>query len=379
MRRELLLALALGLGGLAALGTGCSGSTAAPASPLGTDEAAALGRLLFFDTSLSEPAGQSCASCHAPERAFSDPREGSTSEGAIAGRFGARNAPTAAYAAFAPAFRWNAEDGTYQGGLFHDGRADSLEDQAQGPPLNPIEMHNPDAAAYVAKVAAAPYAGRIKALLGAEIFRDEARAFRAIAGLIAAFERGPEFAPFSSKYDAYLKGATALMAQERRGLELFEGRAGCSACHPSRPDEQRRPPLFTDFTYDNLGTPRNPANRFYGMDATFNPQGAAFVDIGLAGNPRVIAEGRAAESRGKFKVPTLRNLGRTGPYMHNGAFTTLKEVVAFYNRRDLEPQRFGAPEVPENVNRSELGNLGLSEAEEEALVAFLNTLNDGYR
>jgi cytochrome c peroxidase len=296
----------------------------------------------------------------------------------IPGLFGARNAPTAAYAIFAPRFHYDEVEGLYVGGLFVDGRADSLEQQAQGPPLNPIEMHNPDRAAYVAKVAGRPYADKLKAIYGQDLFADVDRAFTAISEAIAAFERGAEVSPFTSKYDAYLRGTALLTAQERRGLELYEGRAGCAACHPNALREDGKLPLFTDFTYDNLGVPRNPANPFYTMPLSLNPDGAGFVDIGLAGNARVIADGRAAENRGRIKVPTLRNLAKTGPYMHNGVFTTLKDVVAFYNRRDLDPVRFGPPEVPETVNREELGNLGLSDAEEDALVAFLKTLTDGY-
>jgi len=262
---------------------------------------AAVGRAIFFDAGLSEPAGQSCASCHAPERGFSDPRPGPTSEGAIAGRFGARNAPTAAYAIFAPRLRYDRNVGSYAGGLFLDGRVDSLEEHAQGPPLNPFEMHNPDRAAYVAKVAVRPYAADLKAIYGEALFADVDRAFAAITEAVAAFERSAEVSPFTSKYDAYLHGTATLTAQERRG----------------------------------------------------------------------------AGSVGKFKVPTLRNVARTAPYMHNGVFASLKEVVAFYNRRDLDPARFGPPEVSQNVNREELGHLGLSDAEEDALVAFLNTLSDG--
>lgn len=369
----------LGLGTAAAallLLAACAGK--AP-DPTAQESLAALGREIFFDTALSEPAGQSCASCHAPERSFTDPGPESTSQGVIPGLFGARNAPTVAYAVFSPAFGYNAADDTYQGGQFLDGRASSLEDQAQGPPVNPIEMHNPNRAAYGAKLAQRPYAERFRAVFGARSLQDPEQAFVLAAQALAAFERSAEVSPFSSKYDAYLRGTTALTAQERRGLELFEGRAQCSACHPSQPDGLNPRPLFTDFTYDNLGVPRNPANPFYGMAPDINPAGAAFVDIGLAANPKVIAEGRAAESRGKFKVPTLRNLSRTGPYFHHGGFTTLKQVVAFYNTRDIEPQRWGPPEVSENVNRNELGNLGLSEEEEDALVAFLLTLTDGYK
>lgn len=360
-----------------ALLAGCGGGAEAPAPAAGPG-VAALGRAIFFDATLSEPAGQACASCHAPDRGFSDPRPGPTSEGAIAGRFGARNAPTAAYAMFAPRFRYEAADGTYVGGLFVDGRADRLEDQAQGPPLNGLEMHNPDRAAYVAKVAARPYAEGLKAIYGADLFTDGDRAFTAISEAVAAFERSAEVSPFTSKYDAFLRGTAALTAQERRGLALFEGRAGCAACHPSAIGGDGKLPLFTDFTYDNLGVPRNPANPFYALPADLNPAGAGYVDLGLGGNARVIAEGRAEESLGKFKVPTLRNVARTAPYMHNGVFASLKDVVAFYNRRDRDPGRFGPPEVALNVNREELGDLGLSDEEEDALVAFLNTLSDGY-
>jgi cytochrome c peroxidase len=348
-------------------------------NPVVPNEEAALGRQLFFDTALSEPAGQSCASCHAPEKGFTDPRPGSSSEGVVPGLFGARNAPTAAYAAFSPAFAYDAAEGTYRGGQFLDGRASSLADQAQGPPLNPIEMHNPDRASYVAKLAQRPYAAQFQAKYGQGIFQDADRAFQRAAEAIAAFERSRECSPFSSKYDAYLQGTTALTAQERRGLALFEGRVGCAACHPSQPTADQPRPLFTDFTYDNLGVPRNPTNPFYTVPSSVNPAGQAFVDVGLAANPTVIAQGRALESRGKFKVPTLRNLALTGPYFHHGGFATLKDVVAFYNTRDSQPQRWGAPEIPENVNREELGNLGLSEAEEDALVAFLLTLTDGYQ
>ncbi len=358
---------------------GCGGKDSTPSATKQAEiQRADVGRSLFFDTTLSQPGGQSCASCHTPAKGFADPNGRPTSEGAITGMFGARNAPTAAYALFAPPLRYNDKDATYEGGIFLDGRVDSLEEQAQGPPVNAIEMHNPDKAAYVAKVAARPYAAQLKTLYGQDLFTDTDRAFRAVSEAIAAFERSAEVSPFTSKYDAYLRGTATLTTQEKRGLALFEGRAGCAACHPNRPSENGKSPLFTDFTYDNIGVPKNAANPFYAMPLSVNPDGAAFVDIGLAGNAKVIADGRAAESRGKFKVPTLRNLAKTGPYMHNGAFTTMKQVVAFYNTRDSQPARWDAPEMPDNVNRDELGNLGLTEDEEDALVAFLNTLTDGY-
>ena len=144
----------------------------------------------------------------------------------------------------------------------------------------------------------------------------------------------------------------------------------CAACHPSKPGEDGRPPLFTDFTYDNLGVPKNPENPFYYLPKEFNPAGVDFVDLGLGG---VLNK---PEENGKFKVPSLRNIAITGPYFHNGFFKTLRQVVVFYNTRDVGP--WPAPEVRENVNRDELGDLGLTEQEIDDIVTFLKTLTDGY-
>lgn len=352
----------------------CGGAAAGP----DPQALAVAGRAVFLDDTLSEPAGQSCASCHDPKNGFADSRGTPTSEGVISGSFGNRNAPTAAYAVFSPVFYYDAAGGTYRGGQFLDGRAPTLADQARMPPLNPIEMHNPDAAAYSAKLAGRPYARQFLSLFGQDLFRDPVQAMVAIGKAVEAFERTKEVSPFSSKYDAYLAGKVDLSIQENRGLAVFEGKAGCAACHPNRPGPDALRPLFTDFTYDNIGLPRNPANPFYAQPPSVNPHGAAYVDVGLGANPRVVKDGASRANRGRFKVSTLRNVALTAPYFHNGIFTTLKEAVAFYNRRDLEPLRFGPPEVPETVNRAELGNLGLSDEEEDALVAFLETLTDGY-
>ncbi len=162
-------------------------------------------------------------------------------------------------------------------------------------------------------------------------------------------------------------------------------RANCAACHPSQPGPGGEPPLFTDFTYDNLGVPKNPQNPFYDMPPQFNPDGPDFVDTGLGGFLATVPEyaDLAEENLGKQKVPTLRNVDmRPSPdfvkaYTHNGFFKTLEDVVHFYNTRDVED--WPPPEVPQNVNTDELGELGLAaEEEEEAIVAFLRTLTDGY-
>jgi len=153
-----------------------------------------------------------------------------------------------------------------------------------------------------------------------------------------------------------------LFEDENKGL--------CAECHPSGPGPNQEPPLFTDFTYDNLGVPKNPENPYYYLPKSLNPDGEQFVDLGLGS----IVE--KLEENGKFRVPTLRNVAVTAPYMHNGVFKTLRQVVVFYNTRDVGP--WPAPEVPQNVNREELGDLGLAEQEVDAIVAFLRTLTDGY-
>ncbi len=168
---------------------------------------------------------------------------------------------------------------------------------------------------------------------------------------------------FSSKYDYYLKGKASLTAREKSGLALFNGKGNCSACHPSVSADGKTPPLFTDFTYDNLGVPRNMEYPFYLM----NP--SPYPDKGLGAIVNDPAQ------NGKFKVMTLRNIALTAPYSHNGYFKTLKEIVHFYNTRDI-PGMWPPPDVSENVNMTELGNLGLTAQEEDDIVAFLQTLTD---
>lgn len=331
-----------------------------------------VGRQIYFDSNLSSPGGQSCASCHLPGAGFADPdAELPVSRGIFVDRFGNRNTPTASYAAFTPSFHYDASDELYKGGLFLDGRANTLEDQAKGPFLNPVEMANPDKASVVNKVRQASYAAQFERLFGTAVWNDIDTAYDHIAEVIAAFERSRVFSPFSSKYDYYLAGTTTLTTQEQNGLAVFLGKGNCAACHPALPSEDGTPPLFTDYTYDNIGVPRNPANPFYTISTGFNPAGTNFKDLGLGG---VLNE---AGQNGKFKVPTLRNIANTAPYTHNGVFTTLQQVVHFYNTRDTDPT-WPAPEVTENVNHDELGNLGLTPGEEADLVAFLRTLSDGY-
>jgi cytochrome c peroxidase len=333
-----------------------------------------LGKKLYFDENLSSPTGQSCASCHDPAAGFADPdQDKPCSEGANKGLFGNRNSPSAAYAAFSPDFHFDAAEGLYVGGQFWDGRAKDLAEQAKGPFLNPLEMAMKDEAAVVAQVKQAEYAGLFKQVFGDDALDDVMKAYDKIAEAIAAFEKSDEVNPFSSKYDLYLAGEVQLTDQERRGLKLFEDEAkgNCAACHISQPTSDQPKPLFTDFTYDNLGTPKNKNNPFYTLGPEHNPDGASWVDLGLGGELKEAAE------NGKHKVPTLRNIASTAPYLHNGVFKTLKEVVDFYNKRDVGT--FDPPEVAENVNTDELGDLGLTDAEVADIVAFLETLTDGYK
>lgn len=351
---------------------------------------ARLGKQLFFDVNLSEPAGQACSNCHDPEAAFSDPdRTKPTSKGVNPDLHGNRNSPTVMYSAYAPAFYFDKASKLYLGGQFHDGRAATLSEQAQGPFLNPLEMANLDAEQVVQKVRAADYAEMFDNIYGADALTDSQRAYTLIADAITEFERSPVFNRFSSKYDFYLFGKAQLTQQERRGLKIFEteNKAYCVECHPNRP-QNGKPPLFTDFGYDNIGVPKNPENPFYQLPSQFNPDGALFVDLGLGGSLK------RSSQNGKFKVPTLRNIDLTAPYMHNGYFPTLRGVVEFYNSRDtrktcrnpasnleqaLREKCWPESEVVSNINHAETGSLQLSSQELSDLVAFLKTLTDGYR
>ncbi len=347
-----------------------------------------LGKLLFFDTDLSVPKGQSCASCHDPGFGFADPDSSrAVSMGAIHVRFGDRNSPTAAYAAYSPDFHYDEDEGMYVGGQFWDGRAANLTEQAKGPFLNPLEMNNPSKQSVIQNIRNSDYVDLFEDVYGVGALDDVEIAYDHVADAIAAFEMTDEVNRFSSKYDKYLAKEVSLTKEEMRGLKLFNNpnKGNCAACHPGTSGPYADKPLFTDFTYDNLGTPSNlgmlgdspELMEYYPfyyqpLAPNFNPAGLDFVDYGLGG---IVGE---QDEMGKVKVPTLRNVAITSPYMHNGAFTTLKEVVHFYNTRDVPGAKWPAPEVDMNINTDELGDLGLSNDEEDAIVAFMETLTDGY-
>jgi cytochrome c peroxidase len=365
-----------------------------------------LGKAIFFDK-ISSPDNQSCAACHAPEVGFTGPvpainAHGSVYPGAVPQRFGNRKPPAAAYATTAPNFHYDAAEGLFVGGNFWDGRAtgwnlgNPAADQALGPFLNPVEQNNPSKVAVLEQIATSQYAWMWQEAWGEPLLYGSdaqiAMNYDRVGLAIAAYEGSTEVNAFTSKWDYVMKGEAHFTPKERRGMEVFEGKGMCSACHPG--------PLFTDYTFDNLGTPRNEFNPFYQMDEVYldngmpiNPEGAAWVDPGLGGFLASLPESyftglglvkaqAVAENWGKHKVPTLRNVAKGASadfqkaYMHNGVFTSLRQVINFYNTRDVG--KWAPPEVAENVNTDELGNLGLTRDEVTDLLAFLNTLSDGW-
>ena len=255
------LGVLLALGASAAL-LGCGGSGDAGDARLSAE--ARLGEKIFSDVSLSASGRQSCATCHDAARGHAANNALPAQLGGPDGTLqGVRNTPGIRYLASNTPFFFD-EEGTPTGGFFWDGRAATLAEQAAGPFLNPLEMANPDKASVITKLAAAPYAAEFRRVYGDAIFSDVEGAYQRLTEALQRYQlEDVEFNAFTSKYDAYLRGTAQLSAQEARGLALFNEptKGNCAACHPSAPGAQGALPLFTDFTYDNLGLPRNPALR----------------------------------------------------------------------------------------------------------------------
>ena len=366
-----------------------------------------LGKFLFYQ-GISTPGSMACAVCHGPSVGFTGPdaeinKHGAVYRGAAPERFGNRKPSSSAYATFSPVFHYDSKKG-FIGGNFWDGRAtgkhlgNPAADQAQGPFLNPVEQNNPDKKTVLEKVKASSYGPLWQKVWGEPLSTETQEAidlnYDRVGRAIAAYEASGEMSPFSSKYDYYLKGLVQLTAQEQQGLALFNGKGNCASCHPGNAGPKGEPPLFTDFTYANLGIPKNPENPYYQMDRVnvdgkpINPEGVNWIDLGLAGFLQTSDDptwrDKVQESRGKHRVPTLRNVDkRPSPdfpkaYMHNGVFKSLEDVVHYYNARDVPGEGWPAPEVPQNMNTKEAGDLKLTPQEEAAIVAFLRTLSDGY-
>lgn len=388
------------LAALAACSGGSGTATTSPATPTPgptntLSEAAKLGELIFKDASLSASGAQSCASCHDPAAAHAPNNNLAAQFGGANGDVqGFRAAPSLRYLNQTPAFFF-AADGTPTGGFDRDGRAASLAEQGERPFLAPHEMANDTKQDVISKLRKAAYVERFRAQFGAGILDDAEQAFSRMTFALQAYQKeAPEFHPFDSKYDLFLAGKVKLSDQELRGLALFNdpAKGNCIACHPSARGADGAAPLFTDFTYDNLGVPRN-----FKLKATANP---AYFDLGLCGPDRTDLMDKHSDLCGSFKVPTLRNVATRQAFFHNGAFDNLTSVVSFYVRRDTNPeewyplaadgrvQKFN--DLPEqyrkNVNVSEVPYNrqpgmapALSPGEIDDVVKFLGTLTDGYK
>jgi cytochrome c peroxidase len=426
------------------------------ASPDRARRIALLGKLLLFDKDLSVNKNEACAFCHMPETGFGAPvstlnRTTVSYPGSVRSRFSNRMPQPHTYATYAPVLHYNPIQGDFVGGSFWDMRATGIRlnnpvaQQAQAPPLNPVEMALIDSACMVYRVSRRPYRVLAESIWGEQAFavqwpndteqvcsvpgpapasdplpvhlsaKDRGlsnRTFDQIAEAIATFESSSEVNQFSSKYDYVMAGKAAFTPEERAGYTLFRSSAThCNECHrDGGPGEE---PLFTDFTASNLGLPRNPSIPFYDENKpdeygyTANPSGLHWVDTGVGGfllnaprlsgapNPQAAWTKLASPFLGRFKVPTLRDVDKrpypdfVRAYMHNGYLKSLKEVVHFYNTRDALPtckagdpgekvNCWPEPEYPQTMNRRQLGNLDLSDKQEDQLVSFLKTLTDGF-
>lgn len=341
---------------------------------------ATFGQALFFDTNLSLTRNQACSSCHEPGRAFSDGRtsevRGAVSTGDDGVSLGDRNAPGISYANQVPDFHQN-DAGEFVGGFFLDGRARTMKDQAVGPFLNPVEMAIPDRESLVDRIREnSDYVDTIQSLFGENVFSDEDKVFEAIAESIVAFEKTEVFSPFDSKYDRFLRGEYQMTSEEELGRLLFFSQLiSCHGCHLLDTREAVSNELFTNHKYHNIGVPVNRAVR--------KRNGVTGIDVGLLANPEVSDPQQA----GKFRVPSLRNVAVTGPYMHNGVFEDLETAILFYDKYLVGDQRsqtnpetgelWDNPEIADTIDLALLKQgQPITSKRAGALAAFLRTLTD---
>ncbi|NGY06343.1 cytochrome-c peroxidase [Solimonas terrae] len=363
--------------------------------------AAALGAKLYFDSSLSASGRQSCASCHDPAHAYTTPDGGRIQRGgANLDQPGLRAVPSLRYTLRRVPV-WSKEyqrdeterllelDSVPVGGLGWDGRFDTLRTQAAFPLLALNEMGNADATAFAARLARVPYIDELRQVFGADALATPERALATVGLALERYEiENPEFAPYSSRYDDFLDGKLALSEQEQRGLALFVApdKGNCAACHTATRGANGAHPLFTDFSFQVLGVPRNPA-----IAANADP---AFHDLGLCGPLR--SDQRARRYCGMFKTPSLRNVATRRAFFHNARFDKLRDAVGFYATRDSDParwypQRDGVVQRYDDLPQELRGNVdhvdapfspsarpraALSDADIDDLVAFLGTLTD---
>lgn len=341
-------------------------------------EQESLGQVLYFDKNLSKNRTQSCATCHNPNSGFVDDRDNGVKKMASLGddgkSLGDREAPTASYAKYSPDFHFDEKKQKYIGGQFWDGRAKTLEEQAGGPPLNPIEMGMTSKDEVINRIKENSfYVDSFKKLYGENVFEDSSKAYESMTKAIASYERSEEFSTFDSKYDRYLKGEYDLTPLEDLGKSIFfsNNNNSCATCHVLK-GEDKVGETFTNYEFHNIGVPANKELRA--------KNGVKESDKGLLNNPLVNDE----KQRGKYKVPTLRNVAVTSPYMHNGVFKDLKTVVEFYDKYN-NPNRkinketkkpWDEPEVKGTISLKELKAKELNDRKIEALVAFMKTLTD---
>jgi cytochrome c peroxidase len=363
-------------------------------------ELASLGRTLFFDKALSASSRMACASCHDPSRAFGPPDGAAFQPGGVDGRQpGLRAVPSLMYGQDTPPFNehfsdTDGDDSIDQGptgGRGWDGRASSAHEQAALPLLSSFEMANGTSEQAVAQLRRSPSAASFRATFGEHVFDRPAVAWNGLLLALEVFQQNPaEFYPYSSKYDAFLRGKASLTASERHGLALFNdaGKGNCALCHPSA-IKRGAFPQFTDRGFIAIGVPRNAA-----IPANADP---AFFDLGLCGPFRTDLRDRG-DYCGLFKTPTLRNVATRGAFFHNGVFHPLDDAVRFYALRDSAPGRVygkdarGRLRDHDDLPRDAVENLNrdppfgqrpgerpsLSERDIADIVAFLKTLTDGY-
>jgi cytochrome c peroxidase len=363
----------------------------------------ALGRKMFFDPSLSGSGKMSCATCHSPAEAFGPPNALPVQPGGKDLRqLGMRAVPSLRYLQATPQFTehfFDSDDAADDsidngptGGLTWDGRVDRARDQARIPLLSSFEIANEIPADFVAKLRRTAYAGEFGPIFGDEVLAKPETAFAAALEAFEVFQQEPaEFYPYSSKYDAYLARKAELSDQERRGLALFQdpAKGNCARCHVSVRSKDGTPPQFTDYGLVALGVPRNTP-----IPSNGDPD---FFDLGLCGPLRTDLRGRA-EYCGRFKTPSLRNTATRRVFFHNGIFHSLRQVLEFYAQRDTNPEKWyprdgdGRVRKFDDLPAAYHANIdaeppfggrpgdrpALSDDEIDDVVAFLQTLTDGF-
>jgi len=335
---------------------------------------AELGQQLFFDTDMSFNRSQSCASCHDPERAFTDTRDNGVNAAASLGAdgvsLGDRQAPGLTYADSVPTFH-KVEDGKFAGGFFWDGRATTLEHQATSPLYSAIEMGLADTETLRQRLLEKDfYQQAFSELFSANVFETPDAINHAFSTAVAAFQRTALFSPFDSRYDRYLRGEYQPTVQERIGMGLFFSKdfANCSHCHQLNSLPNSVGETFSNYQYENIGLPVNATLR------SANGKGSDVVDMGF-------------KDQGRFRVPSLRNVAVTAPYMHNGIFNDLQTVLLFYNKfnttggtSQTNPETgkdWGEPEVDGHRDMVKLNaGIPMSGRQMDALEAFMRMLTD---